>query len=169
MQKDPTAKSGGWSEIVTGVAGRLRIEFEDLDPGLRYAVYLELANSGLDSVAVSNQPKINAELSDSQLRPVSTSGQAGNEFRPVQEWLEIPAAAQIAFRVDMRGLGVPTREHRVVLLAIGGNAWELRPGNYSLTASAEFHAETDGPPNQWTGELKLPPVEVEVTDDMFSE
>src|SRR5215207_8877069 len=156
MQNEPKAKPNGWSEIVRGVSGRLLVAFEDLNPGLRHAVYLELANSGFNPVAVSNQPKIDAELFDSLGKPLGVSGQFGDGPRPIQQWAVIPREAYIGFRVDMQSLGVPTREHGVVLLAVGGKAWELRPGKYVLKASALFDVDRDGPAEQWAGELELP-------------
>jgi hypothetical protein len=168
MQNESKAKPNGWSEIVRGVSGRLIVAFEDLNPGLRHAIYLELANSGFDPVAVSNQPKIDTELFDSHGKPLATSSQVGDGPRPIQQWAVITREAYIGFRVDMQSLGVPTREHGVVLLAIGGKAWELRPGKYTLKASAVFDADADGPADHWAGELELPEVEVVVTPEMLA-
>jgi hypothetical protein len=63
-----------WSEPTSGLSGRLRLEFEDLQPGLRHAVYLELKNHSLSPVAVTNQPEIQTELFDSAGKPVRTAG-----------------------------------------------------------------------------------------------
>src|SRR6476646_5599530 len=63
-----------WSKPANGLSGRLRVEFENLKPGLRYAVYLELRNHALTPVAVINQPEINAELLDPSGKPVTASG-----------------------------------------------------------------------------------------------
>lgn len=167
MQKQSYEKPNGWSETVSGVSGRLRLEFEDLEPGLRHAVYLELMNHSLNPVMLTNQPGINAQLFESG-KPVDTSGQVGNGPEPIRQWALLPRDAYLGFRIDMQDIGIPTREHGVVLLAIGGKAWELRLGKYLLKVSVDFKAEPDGPANQWVGKLSLPQVEVVVRPEMVT-
>ena len=168
MQKEPNAKREDWSEVVSGVAGRLRIAFEDLKPGLRLAVYLELANHDFEPITVTNQPMIDAELLESPGKPVGTAGQIGSGPEPVRQWAVIPRDAYVGLRIDMQNLGLPTREHGVVLLALGGKAWELHPGKYRLRTSATFNVEQNGPPHQWVGKLDLPEAEVVVTPEMVA-
>lgn len=158
-----------WSEVVKGVRGRLVVTFEDLKPGLRYAVYVEVMNESFKTVAITNQPEIHAELYDSSGNPVTTSGFFSNGPEPVLQWAVVPMNSYAGIRIDLQTIGVPTREHKRVLLAMPGNIWELTTGQYRLEATAGFKHEENGPLNQWAGELKLPPVEVVVTDDMFSE
>jgi len=170
MSKEPTKTTvvNGWSEPVNGLSGRLRVEFEDLKPGLRHAVYPELRNHSLDPVAVTNQPQTHAELYDSSGKPVSTSGLPMSGPIPSPQWGVIPRDAYLGIRVDMQTLGVPTRERGTVLLAVGGKPWELRAGKYLLKATITFKDDKDGPPNRWVGELALPPVEVVVTTEMLA-
>ena len=168
MSKEPSTEREGWSDVVSGVAGRLRIAFEDLNPGLRHAVYLELANHDFEPITVTNQPAIEAQIFDSLGDPVATAGQIGSGPEPLQQWAVIPKDAYVGLRIDMQNLGVPTKEHGVVLLAVGRKAWELTPGNYLLRTSATFDGEHDGPPNQWVGKLNLPEVEVVVTSEMVA-
>jgi hypothetical protein len=168
MQKEPSTKRENWSNVVSGVAGRLRIAFEDLNPGLRHAVYLELANHGFEPITLTNLPMIDAEVFESVGKPVGTAGQIGSGPEPVRQWAVIPRDAYVGLRIDAQTIGVPTREHGVVLLAVGGKAWELPPGKYLLRTSATFNAEHDGPPNQWVGKLDLPDVEVVVTPEMVA-
>ena len=169
MPKEPVANpiANVWSEPVKGLSGRLRVEFEDLKPGLRHAVYLELRNQSLNPVAVTNQPQTHAELFDSAGKPVVTSGFAMSGPMPIPQWAVIPRDAYVGFRIDMQTVGVPTREHGRALIAIGGKCWEVRAGKYVLTTALVFKKEEGGPQNQWVGELELPPVEVVVTKQML--
>ena len=86
-----------WSEPANGLSGRLRVEFEDLKPGLRYAVYLELRNHALTPVAVINQPEINAELLDPAAKPVSASGFPISGPIPNPQWAVIPGMPALLF------------------------------------------------------------------------
>ncbi len=170
MSKEPIPKpiANIWSEPINGLSGRLRIEFEDLKPGLRHAVYLELRNHSLNPVAVTNQPQIHAELFDSIGKPVSTSGFSISGPIPSPQWAVIPRDAYIGFRIDMQTVGVPTREHGMALIAVGGKTWGLRAGKYVIKMALAFKYEEDGPLNQWVGELELPPVEFVVTAQMLT-
>ena len=159
----------GWSDRVNQLSGRLRVEFEDLKPGLRHAVYLELRNHSLNPIALTNQPQITAELYDSSGQPVSTSGFFSNGPSPIKQWAVVPRDAYVGLRVDMQTAGIPAKEHKRVFLGIDGRTWELSTGSYLLRSTASFKHDETGPPNQWTGELQLPTVEIVVTDDMFSE
>lgn len=159
---------GEWSATVNGLRGRLLLSFEDLNPGLRHAIYLELRNDGFAPVVVSNLPTFRAALSDSSGNPVSTSGVVSDGPMPILQWAVVPRDAYLGLRVDMQTAGVPTREHKRVFLGIGGKAWELGAGKYRLEATAVFTPEATGPTNQWTGELELPAVEIVVTDEMFN-
>src|SRR5688572_13876502 len=159
--------SNNWSPKQKDLVGRLRVQFEDLKPGLRYAIYLELKNEGFNPIAVINNPEITAELRDSSGNQVDTLTYSANGPSPLRQWGVIPGAAYLSFRIDTRSSGVPTRDQGMVLLALGGRRWGLRSGSYVLKATALFKAEDDGPPNQWVGELDLPTVEVIVTPKMF--
>jgi hypothetical protein len=74
----------------------------------------------------------------------------------------VPLEAYLGFRVDMRTVGMPTRESGTALLALGGVAWRLGEGQYELRATASFPHAEDGPADQWVGELALPAVTVVV-------
>ena len=80
----------------------------------------------------------------------------------------VPQDAYIGFRIDMQTVGVPTREHGVALIAVGGKTWELRAGRHVLHIAVAFKNDASGPSNQWVGELKLPSVEVVVTPQMLA-
>ena len=170
MVKKPNTKSvaNAWSEPTSGLSGRVRVEFEDLDPGLRHAVYLELKNHTLNPIAVINQPRVQAELFDTVGKPVSTSGFSMSGPIPNPQWAVIPREAYIGFRIDMQTVGVPPREHGMVLLAVGGKTWGLGAGAYVLEIALAFENEEDAPPHQWAGELVVPPVDVVVTEQMLA-
>ena len=167
-ERIPNPVANVWSEPINGLSGRLRVEFEDLKPGLRHAVYLELRNHSFDPVAVTNQPLIHAELLNSLGKPITTSGFAMSGPIPSPQWAVIPRDACIGFRIDMLTVGVPTREQGMALIAVGGKSWGLRVGEYVLKTAAVFKGEQDAPGNQWVGELDLPPVEVVVTRQMLA-
>ena len=165
----PNSFASGWSGVVNGLSGRLRLQLEDLAPGLRYALYLELLNHSFDPLAVTNQPSILAELVDSFGQPVHTVAYPASGPIPIREWAMIPRGAYVGFRIDMQTVGLPTREQGLILLAVGGITWRLGTGKYVLKTTAIFNTDANGPPNQWLGELKLPPVEVVVTEETFVE
>ncbi len=159
--------SSVWLEPINELSGRLHIEFEDLKPGLRHAVYLELKNYSLIPTAVINQPQIHVELLNLAGEPVSTESLliSGPKLDP--QWAVIPQDAYIGFRIDMRTIGAPTRGQGVALIAVGGKNWRVKVGKYVLKSSLEFIKKDDGPSNQWVGELELAPVEVVVTSEML--
>ena len=158
-----------WSATVNGIKGRLVVAFEDLKPGLRHAIYLEIMNESFKAVAITNQPDMHAQLYDASGNPVATSGSFSNGPQPVLQWAVIPTSSYLGIRIDLQTIGVPTREHKRVLLAPADQAWELTSGRYLLEASAEFKRDNAGPQNQWVGTLELPATEIEVIDEMFSE
>jgi hypothetical protein len=170
MPKEPIPQpiANVWSEPINGLSGRLRVEFEDLNPGLRHSVYLELRNHSFNPVAVTNQPQVHAELFDAAGKPVSTSGFPMSGPIPGSQWGVIPRDAYIGFRIDMQTVGVPTRDQGMALLAVGGKSWGLRAGEYVLKTEIVFKQEEDAPQNQWVGELELPPAEVVVTTQMLA-
>jgi hypothetical protein len=156
-----------WPEPNNGLTGRLRIEFEDLEPGLRHAVYLELKNQSLKPITVSNQPKVRAELFDSAGKPAAPSGISISGPIPDPQWATIPRDAYLGFRIDMQTAGVPTRERGMALIAVGGKGWKLMAGEYVLMASIVFEKESDVQ-NQWVGVLQLPPARFVVTAEMVT-
>ncbi len=158
VMRQPTA--GAWSESVNGLAGRLRLQFEDLRPGLRCAVYLDLRNLLPVPVEVINQPEIRAYLRDRVGRPVDASALVMSGPVPYAHWAMIPSESTLAIRVDMQTAGVPTGEQGRALIALGGKAWEVGAGQYVLSVDLVFPAHPDGPAHQWVGHMDLPPVAI---------
>ena len=163
-----TDSSNQWSNKSGQLVGRLLVAFEDLSPGLRHAVHLEIRNDGADPVALFNQPEIKSEVYDLSGTPIGTLESSANGPRQARQWVVIPHAAYIRLRIDAQTGAVLAREHGMVLLAVGGRRWGLKPGSYVLKARAVFKSAEDGPANQWVGELDLPPVEVVVTQEMVA-
>jgi len=157
-----------WSAPLNGLSGRLRVEFEDLKPGLRHAVHVELRNHTPNPIAVTDQPRVHAELLDPAGNQISPVGFSMSGPIPMPQWAVIPRDAYVGFRIDMQTVGVPTREHGMALLAVGDKSWGLGAGKYLLKAILVFRKEKDAPENQWVGELVLPPVEVVVTTQMLA-
>ena len=164
----PQPAASAWSQPNNGLSGRLRVEFEDLKPGLRHAVYLELRNFSFDAVAVTNQPQVHAELFDSSGKPISTSDISLSGPIPPAQWAVIPRDAYLGFRIDLQTGGVPTREHGLALLGVGGKTWMLRAGCYLLNVAVAFKAADHAPKNPWIGELQLPGVEAVITPQMLA-
>jgi hypothetical protein len=121
----PKRLADRWSKPVDGLCGRLRIEFEDLDPGLQYAIYLELWNRSFEPIAVTNQPQIRAQLFDASAKTVDTSGMAIDGPGPIRQRAVIPRDAYVGFRIDMQTVDVPTREQCKVLVALGDKCWRV--------------------------------------------
>lgn len=167
MEKDTSIIHAKWSEVSNHLSGRALVEFEDLTPGLRYTVYLELRNHGADTIVITNQPLLVAALLDVAGTSLDTAATVGNGTKPVQQWGVIPNGGYIGFRIDQQGVGYPTKEHREVLLATGEKNWLLKPGQYLLKIKAIFSRLETGPASQWIGELDLPPVPLTVTEEMF--
>jgi len=160
--------AGIWSATINKLSGRVHVEFEDLKPGLRHAIYLELWNHSLDPVTVTNQPQIQAELIDSDGKPVNVVAISSGGPIHSPQWGVIPSDAYIGFRIDMQTVGVPAREQGVALLATGGKNWRLGAGRFVLKVSAAFTEVRGGPTNQWVGDLGLPPVHILVTPEMLT-
>ena len=170
MPTNSTSKTfGAWSQSIDQLSGRLCVEFEDLKPGLRHGVYLELHNDGFAPAVVSNLPEFRSELFDSSGQPVGTSAALEDGPTSILQWAVIPSDSYLGLRVDRQSAGVPTKQHKRILIALGDKTWELSAGKYLLEATAVFKREESGPDNQWVGELKLSPVDVVVTDEMFIE
>lgn len=150
-----------WPEPVKALSGRIHVELETINSAVRHAVYLEMRNHSTNAITVTNQPQIDVELFDSAGNPVGTSDFPISGPVPNPQWVVIPGEAYIGFRIDMQTVGIPTREQGT-LLAVGGKSWGLSPGKYLLKTEAAFQKEINAPPNQWVGELALPPVEFEV-------
>ena len=155
----PAAPAPAWADPQNGLTGRLLVVPEELKPGRRHAVSLELKNESAQPLAVIDQPRLEVELSAGG-KPIPDELQRMSGPIPKPQWGVVPQSAALAFRVDMRTVGVPT--NGPALLAVGGKMWRLEPGTYELRAVLVAEKRKDGPDNQWVGRLPLPPVEVVV-------
>lgn len=161
-------RAGAWSSPSNGLAARLLAELEDLQPGLRYAITLELRNGSFEPLVVTNHPEIIAELSDASGAPVTPAGLMVSGLVAPEQWGVIPRDAYLGFRIDLQTVGVPTREEGTVLVALGNTGWNVRAGNYVLDATMVIENDDEGPPDQWIGALDLPPVSIEVPETLFA-
>ncbi len=156
----PAASAPAWADPQNGLSGRLIVVPEELKPGRRHAVSLELKNDSTQPLAVIDQPRLDVELTAGG-KPVPEASLPMSGPIPNPQWGVVPQSACLGFRVDMQTVGVPT--NGPALLAVGGKMWHLEPGTYELRAVLVAEKQKDGPDNQWVGRLPLPPVEVVVS------
>jgi hypothetical protein len=156
-----------WSKPVNELSARARVELEDLAPGLRHAIYAELRNHSLRPIAITSQPRVDADLADSSGLAVTPAGLTVSGPMPDRQWALIPRDGYVGLRVDMQNVGVPTRAHGVVLIAVGGKAWQVAAGRYTLRLAVAFEPQDAAPANQWTGRLDVPPVVVTIEPGDF--
>ena len=164
-----TPGTAPWSKGVNGLSGRLLLERENLQPGLRYAVFLELRNASTDRLVCTNQPDLAAQLFDSNSRPVPTATYPMSGSIPRALGVELEPGVYAGFRVDVQTMGVPPG--KTILLAIGGyldangygsQAWSLSEGRYTLRVQASF-LPLGNAGFCYRGRIDLPPVEISVS------
>ncbi len=99
---------------------------------------------------------VHASVFDSSGAPLAQTSypMSGPIFPP--QWAVIPGHASLAYRVDMRTVGVPTDRE---LLAVSRGMWGLKRGRY-IVKMKMTGVKQEGPANQWTGELLFPAVEI---------
>jgi hypothetical protein len=166
-QPAATPQPDAWSITINGVSARLQVEVDDLQPGLRHAVYLQLRNGSHNPAAFTNQPLVHATLADRQGQQVTPATLPTSGPAPVLQWAVVPANAYVALRIDLQNVGVPTRARGTILLSAGDHAWELVAGVYVLRVTAAFSRHADGPPNQWVGSVTPPPIDIVITREML--
>jgi hypothetical protein len=157
-----------WSKEDGGLSARLRVERENLHPGFRYAVFLELRNVSTGLLVCTNQPGLVAELTDSKGNPVPPAGLPASGPVPNASELGLAPRSYGGFRVDAQTVGIPVG--KTILLAVGNPAshvcpsqtWSLSEGRYTLRARASF--PPGGNAGFWYfGNIELPPVEIVVS------
>jgi hypothetical protein len=168
MKPNSETMMSEWSAPERGVSGRLHVELEDLDVALRHAVYLELRNDSLEPIAVTDQPRIEARLTDEAGPAIKPSGLPMSGPIPNPQWAVIPRGAVLRLRIDMQTVGAPERKSGKALVAVGGHSWALAAGKYLLRLRVLLERKAGAPVNQWVGELTLPPVAVMITPEMLA-
>lgn len=156
------AGEGDWSAPVDGLSGRLRVWLEDLRPGFRHAVYLELWNHSLATIGVTNQPRVDAGLWTGGSVPVPPAAVLASGPVHAAQAALIPGGAYLGFRIDMQTVGLPMREPPAALVALGGRSWVVGAGRYRLAATIAFPASEAHPASDWAGELNLPPADFDL-------
>jgi hypothetical protein len=154
---------GDWSAQVDGLSGRLRVCLEELQPGLRHAVWLELWNHGRELVAVTNQPSVDAELTTADEVPVPLTLMPTSGPLAIAQVAMIPGEAYLGFRIDMQTVGMPVREQGAALVALGGQNWLVRSGRYRLAVAIVLSGAETSSARNWCGRLDLPPIAFEVS------
>lgn len=165
---NPETVISEWSAPERGLSGRLHVELEDLDVASRRAVYLELRNDSLEAIAVIDQPRIEARLTDEAGKTIEPSEFPVSGLIPNPQWAVIPRGAVLRLRIDMQTVGVPEKKSGKALVAVGGRSWALAAGNNVLRLRVLLERKAGAPVDQWVGELTLPPVPVMITPQMLS-
>ena len=165
---NPEMVISDWSAPERGLFGRLHVELEDLDVALRHALYLELRNGSLEPIAVIDQPRIEARLTDEAGKAIEPSEFPMSGPIPNPQWAVIPRGAVLRLRIDMQTVGVPEKKSGKALVAVGGHSWALAAGEYVLRLRVLLERKAGAPVNQWVGELTLPPVAVMITPQMLA-
>jgi len=165
-----TPGAAPWSKEVNGLSGRLLLERENLQPGLRYAIFLELRNASTGMLAFTNQPDLMAQLIDSSGKAVPKASYPMNGPIPPADTVHLSPGTYCGFRVDVQTMGVPPG--KTILLAVGGSpksdaygcqAWSLSEGKYTLHVQASF-LPLGNAGFCYMGQIDLPPVEFTVSE-----
>lgn len=145
----------------------MTVELEDIGAGLRYAVHVELANLLPTPIAICTGPELHARLVDARGHDLAGSAlpSDGPVFDP--QWAVIPRDAYLGLRVDAQSVGVPGRQSHTVLLAVGDRNWALAAGAYVLAVTANARRRAGAPCEQWTGELRMPPLDLRIAATTF--
>lgn len=154
---------GPWSGPEGALAWRLAIELEEIDGGLRHAVFVEAKNLALDPVALIDQPSVSATVRDAAGRELPSAVLPASGPHHAAQWAVIPRDGYVGIRIDARLVGLPARAQGQALLALGDRSWVLGAGSYVLTLQVSFPADAKGPANQWSGRMVFPPLAFSVT------
>jgi len=150
-----------WSESLNGLRGRLVVALEELQPGLRYAVTIELENTSTHPISITNQPPVSARLLNAGGAEVTEVGFPMSGPVPFAQTAVIPRDAYLGFRIDMQTVGVPV--DGTALLAVGGRTWALQPNQRYVLQATVLVEKTDGVVQEaWTGRLDLPSVDIQL-------
>ena len=154
--------------ISSDLTGNLRVVFQDLNPGLRFAVYAELQNIGFRSMAITDRPQVDAFLTNVSGTAIATTSHLVSGPAHDSHLAIIPPKGYLGFRIDLQSIALPNREDHKVLLALGKQVWRLDPGDYALKVVLTYEG-TEGPhENQLTGELLLPEIRFKLTEKMIT-
>lgn len=154
---------GPWSGTGGALVWRLSIELEEIDGGLRHAVFVEAKNVALDPVALIDQPAVSVTVRDAAgHEPASVVLPASGPHHAAQ-WAVIPRDGYVGIRIDGRLVGMPARDQGKALLALGDRSWVLGAGSYVLALQVSFPVDAKGPANQWSGRIVFPPLAFSVT------
>lgn len=157
---------GAWSETVSNVAGRLRVEKATIAENEHFELTLELFNRGDSSLAVRTYYPFDftASLRDS----------AGNEVKPTSGRVDIFSCARWGVVPGRSYLGFPVSNESPIRdsgysssnLDVIRHIWKLAPGKYRISGTFTWSGEVNmggtAGVERWKGKLDLPPIDVEV-------
>jgi len=158
---------GPWSGAAA-LVWRLSIELEEIDGGLRHAVFVEVKNVALDPVALSDQPSVSAGIRDIEGRELSSSVLPASGPHHAAQWAVVPRDGYVGIRIDSRMVGLPTRQQGKALLALGNRSWIVGAGTYTLDVQLSFPRDASGPANQWSGSMRFAPMALAFAPDRIA-
>lgn len=155
----PYLAAGAWSAPVNGLSARLLVSYQILKSD-KYPTYfhyqnviLEAKNVGPELLAFSNQPSFtDLAIRDAQGEELRGRGYEGNHITGPIRWAVIPEGAYLGLRVDT---AIPVH--------VGLYFQSFATEDHSLHATL-IATKQDGPENQWLGEIKLPPINLVLTE-----
>ena len=154
-----------WSSSMSGISGRLCIAEQSISEDAFFTVALELRNDGAMPLAVqcANPHLFTAAVIDGAGKRVQPT-LARHDVISSPQWGVIPGNSYLRFPVSIQSEDGAKGSHLDTTTLI----WKLAPGMYRISAdyssgkSADFMGQS-GPATIWTGTLRLPQVNIEVT------
>jgi hypothetical protein len=166
-KEEDKRSEGSWSEAVNGLRGRLvRYAPPRVNKTEIIGISVELKNASARPLAVQNDPaSVHVRLcraDGSVIDPSLPFVRSGPVAFP--EWGVLPPNAYLGFSLYDYGVGVPEGQGALLALLPPSRVWFLKPGKYTLRGkfTVKPAAGDDHPKNAWTGQLDLPPLELEI-------
>jgi hypothetical protein len=159
-----------WSKNDNGIQARILLDFHDNDHANIWT-YVEIQSLIAQEISISTHPHLTWSLTDSKGknippgRGIKGGGGGGGEFP--EQWAKLlPGGGRISIRMRPNGGFAGEPGARVLALQnqdresppSDASIWALSPGEYILSGTLTCEKNPDGPANQWTGKLDLPPV-----------
>lgn len=162
-----TIATGGWSEAVNGLRGRLVLaQGRTLGDGTirESLVYVELenvVNTASGEVLLSFDPDaLKCELTDATGKAVAPTPVAGSGGRPGKMLVTIPYDASIRLRINPYAFG----RAEGLLIPLNNTAWQIKDdADYFLSGTLTVTAPAEKA-DAWKGELKLPKAKISLKE-----
>jgi hypothetical protein len=162
-----TTETGGWSEVVDRIQGRMIISQDRPFNGTgMFAVYLEFRNTSddLSPIEIYFDPTraVQCQLVDANDKPVPTARLLTRVLVSTPFWLILPPDGSLRFRVSVDGHMVPRSEGALIPMLCGD--WVIKSGDlndYKLKVTLVVNPPKLGTTHRvWKGTLNLPSVKV---------